>query len=72
MDFSQLSILAIILAVIANMVIGALWYSPVLFAKIWMKSLGKSMEELQMANANIGYGLTTLAGSFLQSFYPYL
>ena len=62
MDFSQLSILAIILAVIANMIIGALWYSPVLFAKIWMKSLGKSMEELQTSNANIGYGLTTLAG----------
>jgi hypothetical protein len=62
MDFSQLSILAIIFAVIANMIIGALWYSPVLFANIWMKSLGKSMEELQTSNANIGYGLTTLAG----------
>lgn len=31
MDFSNVSILAIILAVVANMVIGALWYSPVLF-----------------------------------------
>ena len=33
MDFSQLSILAIILAVIANMIIGALWYSPVLICE---------------------------------------
>ena len=62
MDFSQISILAIVLAVIANMIIGALWYSPVLFANVWMKSLGKTREELHSSNANIGYGLTTLAG----------
>ena len=64
MDFSQISIFAIILAVIANMIIGALWYSPVLFAKVWMKSLGKTAEELHTSNANIGYGLTTVAGIF--------
>ncbi|WP_203245930.1 DUF1761 domain-containing protein [Sporosarcina beigongshangi] len=62
MDISQISLLAIVLAVIANMIIGALWYSPVLFANIWMKSLGKTAEELHKSNANIGYGLTTLAG----------
>ncbi|MBO0603338.1 DUF1761 domain-containing protein [Sporosarcina sp. E16_3] len=62
MDLSQISILAIILAVFANMIIGALWYSPLLFANIWMKSLGKTREELHTSNPNIGYGLTTLAG----------
>ncbi|MFJ7932812.1 DUF1761 domain-containing protein [Sporosarcina sp. NPDC096371] len=62
MDFSQISIVAIVLAVLANMIIGALWYSPILFANVWMKSLGKTAEELHASNANIGYGLTTLAG----------
>jgi len=62
MDISHISILAIILAVVANMIIGALWYSPLLFANIWMKSLGKTHEELTASNPNIGYGLTTLAG----------
>jgi len=62
MDVSQISFIAIVLAVFANMIIGALWYSPVLFANIWMKSLGKTAEELHKSNANIGYGLTTLAG----------
>ncbi|MCZ2257272.1 DUF1761 domain-containing protein [Sporosarcina sp. G11-34] len=62
MDFSQISIFAILLAVIANMIIGALWYSPVLFANVWLKSLGKSMEELQESSANIGYAYTTIAG----------
>lgn len=61
MDLSQISILAIVLAVVANTVIGALWYSPVLFANIWMKSLGKTEEELNKSSANIGYVLTILA-----------
>lgn len=62
MDLSQISIVAIVLAVVANMIIGALWYSPLLFANIWMKSLGKTREELHTSNPTIGYGLTTLAG----------
>ncbi|WP_342513010.1 DUF1761 domain-containing protein [Sporosarcina sp. FSL K6-1522] len=63
MDLSQISILAIVLAVVANMVIGALWYSPVLFANIWMKSLGRAAEEIHAgSNPNIGYGFTTFAG----------
>ncbi|MBS4177854.1 DUF1761 domain-containing protein [Lederbergia citrea] len=61
MDFSQVSIIAIILAVVANTVIGALWYSPILFASVWMKSLGKTEEELNKSNANIGYMLTMIA-----------
>ena len=44
------------------MIIGALWYSPLLFSNIWMKTLGKTHEELTASNPNIGYGLTTLAG----------
>ncbi len=62
MDVTQISFIAIVLSVFANMIIGALWYSPVLFANIWMKSLAKTAEELHKSNANLGYGLTTLAG----------
>jgi hypothetical protein len=29
------------------MIIGALWYSPLLFGKQWMKAMGKSQEEIQ-------------------------
>lgn len=64
MDFTNVSILAIILAVIANMVIGALWYSPILFANIWVKALGKNMEDIDPKGAKVGYGLTTLGGIF--------
>jgi hypothetical protein len=62
MNLSDVSILAIILAVVANMVIGALWYSPLLFSNIWVKALGKKMEDIDPKGANIGYALTTLGG----------
>lgn len=61
MDLSQINFLAVLLAVIANTVIGALWYSPVLFANVWMKSLGKTEEELHKSSANVGYVLTMVA-----------
>ena len=32
--------LAIILAAVATMIVGALWYSPILFGKLWMKLSG--------------------------------
>ena len=38
--------LAIIAAVAINMVIGAIWYSPVMFAKDWAKLTGRKMNEL--------------------------
>lgn len=42
--------LAVLVAGIASMAVGFLWYSPVLFAKPWMKLMGhteKSMKEGQ-------------------------
>jgi len=61
MQLFDIHILGILLAVVANTVIGALWYSPLLFAKVWMKSLGKTPEELNTSSANTGYLLTMIA-----------
>ncbi len=46
MDFSGISIWAVVAATILGMAIGALWYSPILFANQWMAALGKTPEEL--------------------------
>ncbi|WP_075617752.1 DUF1761 domain-containing protein [Paenisporosarcina indica] len=61
MHLFDIHILGIILAVIANTLIGAMWYSPLLFANIWMKSLEKTREELNTGSANTGYALTMIA-----------
>ena len=51
--------LAIIIAVIANMVIGTLWYGTWAFGKSWMKLSGHNMGEGMQAGPL--YGLTALA-----------
>lgn len=51
--------LAVIIAIIVNMVVGSLWYSPILFGKQWSKLVGHKLED--MGNAGFGYGITTIA-----------
>jgi hypothetical protein len=40
MDMSTINWLAVVVAAVAMWVLGALWYSPALFAKPWMKACG--------------------------------
>jgi len=56
---------AVIAAVAVNMVVGAVWYSPALFAKDWAKLTGRKMNE--MGDGTKGYILTTI-GAFFQAF----
>lgn len=56
---------AIVAAVIVNMVVGFIWYSPALFAKEWAKLTGRKMNE--MGDGTKGYILTT-AGAFVQAY----
>lgn len=58
--------MAIVFAVIVNMVVGAAWYSPALFGKEWAKLVGHKMEDMRK-KANQGYALTTL-GAFVQAY----
>jgi Protein of unknown function (DUF1761) len=67
MNFSDVSILAIFLSGISNTIIGAIWYSPLLFSNIWIKAMGKKKEDLDMKGANLGYLLNILA-SFISAY----
>jgi hypothetical protein len=40
MHFAGLNLAAVLVAAIATMVIGFLWYSPLLFANPWMRAMG--------------------------------
>jgi hypothetical protein len=55
----HINYLAVLVAAILNMVIGALWYSPMLFGKSWSQAIGKKMEE--MGSGGTGYAITILA-----------
>jgi O-antigen/teichoic acid export membrane protein len=46
-NLESVSLVAIIAAAISGMAVGALWYSPLLFARPWMRALGKSEGDIQ-------------------------
>lgn len=53
---------AILVSALAAWLIGALWYSPVLFAKAWVKAHGYTPEKLAAMQATAG---RAYAGSFV-------
>jgi hypothetical protein len=67
MHFHHINLLAVLVAAISTMVVGFVWYSPLLFAKAWMKEMGydpsdKAKTEEMKKSAGPAYG-----GSFLAS-----
>lgn len=46
LNFEELNILAIILAAVAKMFIGGLWFSKILFGQMWLEETGLKMEDL--------------------------
>ena len=54
-DFGELNYLAIVVGVVYNMVLGALWYSPILLGKPWMAATGITMEGIEEAGKGEQY-----------------
>lgn len=50
MDISTLNWFAVVTAALSNFLIGGLWYSPVLFGKVWMKENNFKDEDLKKGN----------------------
>jgi Protein of unknown function (DUF1761) len=51
--------IAVVVVALIPMVLGALWYSPILFADRWMRAVGRTREEL--GDAPLGYLLSAVA-----------
>lgn len=51
---------AVIVCAILNLVLGAIWYSPMLFYKAWKKENNLSDDDLKKVNPVKTYGLTLL------------
>lgn len=54
----ELNYLAIVLGGVGAWILGALWYSPVLFGKKWQAELGYTDEYLKQANMAVVFGLS--------------
>lgn len=46
LTISTFNIWAVLVAIILNMVLGMLWYSPLMFGNLWLKLIGKTAEEI--------------------------
>lgn len=59
----SINIVAVVVAAVANMAIGFLWYSMSAFGKPWMKMLGLTKDDLEKAKKEMGpkYGVMVLA-----------
>lgn len=44
--FIDINLVGVVLGAISNMIIGAIWYSPMVFGKTWMKLVGISQKEI--------------------------
>lgn len=62
---AQINFLAVVAASVATFLVGALWYSPILFGKLWMKAHGYTSEQLKEMQK-------TAAPAYLTSFVCYL
>jgi len=60
MNFSTINWLAVVAAALSSFVIGGLWFSPLLFSKIWMKSAGLTEDQLKTGNKGKIFGVTAI------------
>lgn len=58
MDKFYINHLAVFVCALLSLVIGALWYSPLLFFKAWQRQTGLTDEQISKANPIKTYSLT--------------
>ena len=58
MDFSVINIWAVLVSGIASLAIGGIWYSPLLFGRLWQMEVALSDERIKSSNMVIIFGTT--------------
>ena len=54
---ADLNWIAVLLCGVSSMILGALWYSPLLFGRVWQRGAGLSDADLAGGNMALIYGL---------------
>lgn len=63
----EVNLIAVLIAGLVYMVLGAFWYSPSLFGKQWMGLVGKTEEDVKASNAVVGY-VIAMSGALVASY----
>jgi hypothetical protein len=67
MHLHHVNLLAVLVAAISTMIVGFLWYSPILFAKPWMREMGYDPEDKARIKEMQKSAGPAYAGSFVAS-----
>jgi hypothetical protein len=64
--FGMINMVAVVVCACISLILGILWYMPVLFGKPWMKAVGLKQDDIKPKDRIKGY-LINLVASFIQS-----
>ena len=63
----EMNYLAILVAAIVPMILGFLWYNPVLFGNVWMRESGMTEEKMKSGNMAVIFGVSLLFSILLSA-----
>ena len=63
MQFGHVNFLSVVVSAAIYWILGALWYSKIIFGKLWMKNIGKTEEQVKE-----GFSYMAFIWSFIWSF----
>ena len=72
MQLAELNYWAILLAALSSFMLGGLWYSPVLFGKVWLEGCGLTDLDLQNSDPKLIYGLAFILSLIIPKYYKRL
>lgn len=61
----EINFLALALASLSTLVVGAIWYNPKVFGTIWMKESGTPIEKMQGTNMALIFGMSLVYAFFI-------
>ena len=64
--------LAMLAAAVVPMIIGFLWYGPILFQNIWMKEANVTEEKMKSGNMALIFGLSFLCSFIVANFLQFI
>jgi hypothetical protein len=67
MEMGTVNFFSIIVAALAYMILGAIWYSPALFGNAWLRGIGKTREQVTAEFSPVNYVLGLIT-SFISAY----
>ncbi|MBE2217498.1 MAG: DUF1761 domain-containing protein [Ignavibacteria bacterium] len=67
-----LNLVPVVVAGVLNMIVGALWYSPYVIGKLWMRAMGKTEEELRQGFSPTSMAMTYIVNTIASLVFAYV